>query len=74
MLTARAYFVNLSPEKSPKMVEYTPFTKILRDVEAIDLVALRQAVEGWYVEYKREVPNATSIAKSLSSFANTYGG
>lgn len=31
-------------------------------------------MEGWYIEYKREVPASSSIAKSLSAFANTYGG
>ena len=38
------------------------------------MAALRNAGEGWYVEYKREVSNAASIAKSVSAFANTYGG
>lgn len=56
------------------MTAYSPFGKELKDLEAANLLALRQAAEGWYIEYKREVPNAASIAKSISAFANTYGG
>lgn len=56
------------------MSDYSPFDKMLTALEAPDLVALRGAVEGWYVEYKAEVPNASGIAKSISAFANTYGG
>jgi len=56
------------------MADYSPFDKELKDLDAQSLSALRHAAEGWYVEYKREVPNATSIAKSISAFANTYGG
>jgi hypothetical protein len=53
---------------------YSPFDKRINDIETSDLVSLKQASEGWYIEYKRETPNAASIAKSLSAFANTYGG
>ena len=56
------------------MSRYSPFDKQLNDLEASDLQALTMATEGWYIEYKREVPNASSIAKSISAFANTYGG
>lgn len=35
---------------------------------------LSSVAEGWYVEYKQEVPNASSIAKSITALANTYGG
>ena len=31
-------------------------------------------MEGWYVEYKSQLPNTRVLAKSLSSFANQYGG
>src|SRR5260370_35736646 len=30
--------------------------------------------EGYFVEYKGILPAATKIAKSIASFANTYGG
>ncbi|MBC7163213.1 MAG: ATP-binding protein [Immundisolibacter sp.] len=56
------------------MQGYSPFDKPLRDLQSADLKALKQASEGWYIEYKRETPNAVAIAKSLSAFANTYGG
>lgn len=36
--------------------------------------SLKLASEGWYIEYKQETPNAAALAKSLSAFANTYGG
>lgn len=53
---------------------YSPFDKELQALQADDLAALKNATEGWYIEYKREVSNASSIAKSISAFANTYGG
>lgn len=56
------------------MQQYSPFSTALRDLGAADLPALKQTEEGWYVEYKRETPNASAIAKSISAFANTYGG
>lgn len=56
------------------MQPYSPFSKALRDLQSADLQCLKQASEGWYIEYKREVPNASALAKALSAFANTYGG
>jgi hypothetical protein len=56
------------------MQPHTPFARSLRDLEVGDLKALKEASEGWYIEYKREPPNAAAMAKSLSAFANTYGG
>ena len=56
------------------MSAYSPFSRDISELTAEDLVALRDTSEGWYIEYKREVPNASSIAKSVSAFANTYGG
>lgn len=54
---------------------YTPFPgKALTDLAAGDLNTLTSVQEGWYVEYKRELPNSRTIAKSLAAFANTYGG
>jgi hypothetical protein len=53
---------------------YSPFPKPLSDIVAADLSVLRSVVEGWYVEYRRLVPNASSIAKSISAFANQFGG
>lgn len=56
------------------MSGYSPFQSILSDITAKDLAVLHEVTEGWYVEYKREVPNSNSIAKSISAFSNTYGG
>jgi len=56
------------------MKYYSPFVKPINDVRTEDLIALKETVEGWYVEYKQESPNASALAKSISAFANTYGG
>lgn len=56
------------------MQSYSPFDKQIRDVLTADLKSLRQASEGWYIEYKQETPNASDLAKAISAFANTYGG
>jgi hypothetical protein len=53
---------------------YSPFAKPIVDLDAADLAVLRSVAEGWYVEYKRLVPSASSIAKSISAFANQFGG
>lgn len=60
-------------EQNP-MQKYSPFDKPFQDLETADLIALKLASEGWYIEYKQEPPNAAALAKSLSAFANTYGG
>jgi hypothetical protein len=56
------------------MNHFSPFKKSFNNLEAKDLAALRDITEGWYVEYKQEIPNAQSIAKSVSALANSYGG
>jgi hypothetical protein len=56
------------------MQTYSPFSRTIRDLQTADLETLKQTSEGWYIEYKREIPNASAVAKSLSAFANTYGG
>jgi len=38
------------------------------------LEILKEKYEGWYVEYKRQLPKNSAIAKSVTSFSNTYGG
>lgn len=53
---------------------YSPFTRPIDTVDASDLPSLRSAAEGWHLDYKREVPDTDSAAKSISSFANSYGG
>ena len=56
------------------MQRYSPFDKAIHELQPSDLTILRNVHEGWYVEYKRQVVNAGALAKSLSAFANTYGG
>ena len=53
---------------------YSLFAKPLADLNVADLSVLRYVPEGWYVEYKREVPSPKPLAKAVAAFANTYGG
>lgn len=63
-------------------MNFSPFDKNITDLKETDLSVLidKEISEGWYIEYKREVPKINSkldnikIAKSVSSFANTKGG
>lgn len=54
--------------------DYNPFSKDFDSIASEDLLLLSSVAEGWHVEYKREVPNASTVAKSVTAFANTYGG
>ena len=54
--------------------KYTPFDKEIEDISPEDLETLRDVHEGWYVEYKSELISSRNLAKSLSAFANQYGG
>lgn len=56
------------------MESFSPFLVGIRALQAADLCRLKDVAEGWHVEYKAVVPDAKSIAKSVSSFANQYGG
>ncbi|NVZ96759.1 helix-turn-helix domain-containing protein [Pseudomonas sp. B6001] len=56
------------------MNEYSPFENNFEDLKADDLSALKNINEGWYIEYKQAIPKSTAIAKSISAFANSYGG
>ena len=53
---------------------YSPFDKAINDLQSADLAILKSVSEGWYVEYKSEMINASALAKAVSAFANTYGG
>jgi hypothetical protein len=56
---------------------YNPFEKPIGEAlhpEDLQLLITRKVAEGYYVEYKREMPKSTKIARSLASLANTYGG
>ncbi len=53
---------------------YSPFQRSLDDLRADDLLVLKTVSEGWFVEYKQQVPTPKDIAKSVSAFANHEGG
>ena len=55
-------------------MRFTPFDKAYDELSAEDLESLKEVREGWYVEYKSKLPSTRDLAKSLSSFANQYGG
>lgn len=54
--------------------EFNLFNKKFEEITADDLDVLLDVNEGWFIEYKREVPKNKNIAKSISSFSNQYGG
>ena len=56
------------------MQGYSPFRKPIGDLQANDLMSLRDVEESWYVEYKRQLIEPKKLAKALAAFANTYGG
>jgi hypothetical protein len=57
-------------------MSYNPFDKPIQELEASDLDKLidDEVTEGYWVEYKSEFQSNKKIAKSIASFANTYGG
>lgn len=55
-------------------VAYNPFPVEIDALLPEHLSILRGVAEGWYVEYKRAMVDASKIAKSISAFANHYGG
>ena len=56
------------------MMLYRPFAERLDEVSPEELARLKDVHEGWYVEYKEQLISNKDLAKSLSSFANQYGG
>ena len=58
----------------PMKSRFTPFDKPLSEVQPSDLQMFRSVSEGWYVEYKSQPISVKALAKSLSAFANQYGG
>jgi hypothetical protein len=57
-------------------MSYNPFDKPIQELAASDLDKLinDEVAEGYWVEYKSEFQSNKKIAKSIASFANTYGG
>ena len=55
-------------------MRYSPFDVELHEISEIHLAKLQEVAEGWFVEYKSEVPKPRELAKTLSSFSNRHGG
>lgn len=58
-------------------LHFNPFnSKPIELLEETDLNLLIQnnVSEGWFVEYKAQIPDNSKIAKSIASFANSEGG
>lgn len=55
---------------------YNPFAKGINELADSDLDRLvsDQVAEGYWIEYKSTLPSSRAVAKSIASFANTYGG
>lgn len=55
---------------------YNPFDKQIGEITFDDLNLLieNEVTEGYYIEYKSDFQETKKIAKSIASFANTYGG
>jgi predicted HTH transcriptional regulator len=55
---------------------YNPFNKKIEELTFDDLHTLidNEVTEGFYLEFKSNFQEPRKIAKSIASFANTYGG
>lgn len=55
---------------------FNPFDKPAHELTAGDLTTLidRRVAEGYFVEFKSELPANAKIGHSIASLANTYGG
>ena len=56
------------------MSDYSPFSAPLAQAASGELKEFYSISEGWHVEYKSLPIPPKDLAKSLSSFANQYGG
>ena len=56
------------------MSDYSPFSAPLAQTPSKELKEFYSISEGWHVEYKSLPIPPKDLAKSLSSFANQYGG
>ena len=55
-------------------IDFNPFNVDLKELEVANLGTLKSVAEGWYIEYKSQLPKPKKIAKSLAAFSNHYGG
>ena len=44
-------------------MRFTPFDKEQQELSAENLESLREVEEGWYVEYKSQLPSTRDLAK-----------
>ncbi|MBN2541826.1 ATP-binding protein [bacterium] len=59
------------------MVKFNPFNKDINELDKDDLQKLieDEVVEGWYIQFVNVYPESEKeIARSIASFANSYGG
>ena len=56
------------------MPDFSPFSAPLAQIVSSELKKFYSISEGWHVEYKSLPIPPKALAKSLSSFANQYGG
>ncbi len=59
------------------MATYNPFKKPIGqqlDINDLNELITNSVAEGFYVEYKSDFVDSKKIARSIASFANTYGG
>jgi len=68
---------NDSADQHPKnhRLNKVPFyQRPLSQIEETELFEIEKLEEGWFVEFKRELPESSKVARSISSFANSHGG
>ena len=55
---------------------FNPFDKLIHNLKVgdLDLLVTKEVAEGYWIEYKSDFPKNHKIARSISSFANSYGG
>lgn len=62
-------------EHKLKTEDFKPiYQRDLKTITNSDLGLLFSVEEGWFIEFKSHVPDGRKLAKSISSFSNSYGG
>jgi Putative DNA-binding domain len=56
------------------MIKFNILDAPISDLKTEDLNDLYKTEEGWYAEFKERSIEPAKLAKSISAFANTYGG
>lgn len=50
------------------------YQKSAGDIGSSHILELQTLEEGWFVEFKEQLPDTSKFARSISSFANSHGG